>query len=175
MSSASIKPYDLQVRDAAVSVNGPISVDGWMDSLNAPVLNMLIGPAKCGKTTFIKNYGLQCRGSSTIPARRTSQNVTDPMIAINIVDRYWSEQDLLECITNENVIVLDQENLVRKERERLLNMFPSNYWKVAIVWELSDDVLLHRGCSQSQSEEKDIRYERPDPDEDFDELVYIFS
>ena len=167
------KPYGLQVQTDHWPDDDE-HVDEWLESLNAPVLNMLIGPRGCGKTTFIHNYGLQSRGSKATVSRRT-QNVTDPLLELNIVDRYWSDQDLLECIANEEAIVLDQENLVRKERERFLNMFPSHYWKVAIIWDLSDDELLHRGCSQSQIEEKDIRYERPDPDEDFDELVYIFS
>ena len=167
------KPYGLQVQTDHWPDDDE-HVDEWLESLNAPVLNMLIGPRRCGKTTFIHNYGLQSRGSKATVSRRT-QNVTDPLLELNIVDRYWSDQDLLECIANEEAIVLDQENLVRKERERFLNMFPSHYWKVAIIWELSDDELLHRGCSQSQIEEKDIKYERPNSDEDFDELVYIFS
>ena len=167
------KPYGLQVQTDHWPDDDE-HVDEWLESLNAPVLNMLIGPRGCGKTTFIHNYGLQSRGSKATVSRRT-QNVTDPLLELNIVDRYWSDQDLLECIANEEAIVLDQENLVRKERERFLNMFPSHYWKVAIIWDLSDDELLHRGCSQSQIEEKEKIIERPDPDEDFDELVYIFS
>ena len=173
MSDVLNKPYGLQVPNDVWPDDEDI--DNWMDSLNAPILNMLIGPPKCGKTTFINSYGLQSRGSKATVSRRTTQNVTDPLIEINMVDQYWTNEELYQCIANEEAIVLDQENLVRKERERFLNMFPSNYWKVAIVWELSDDELLYRGCSQSQIEEKDIKYERPDPDEDFDELVYIFS
>ena len=173
MSDVLNKPYGLQVPNDVWPDDEDI--DNWMDSLNAPVLNMLIGPPKCGKTTFINSYGLQVRGSKATVSRSPTQDVTDPLIEINMVDQYWTNEELYQCIANEEAIVLDQENLVRKERERFLNMFPSHYWKVAIIWELSDDELLHRGCSQSQIEEKDIRYERPDPDEDFDELVFIFS
>ena len=173
MSDTVNRPYDLQVPSEFWPDDNEI--DEWMDSMNAPLLNVLIGPPKCGKETFIMNYGLQSRGSKATVSRRTSQNVTDPTIEINIVDRYWSDKELYECICNEEALVIDRDNLSRKEREKTLSKFPSNYWKVAIVWELSDDELRQRGCSELEIEEKDKKYERPDPDEDFNELVYIFS
>ena len=172
MSSANIKPYGLQILDNDWPEDD--EVDEWVDSLNAPIFNMLIGPAKCGKTTFINNYGLQSRGSKATVSGRI-QNVTDPTSEINIVDEHWLDEELYECIMNEEAVVIDQDNLTRKEREKTLSKFPSNYWKVAIIWELSDDELRRRGCSEIEIEEKDRKYERPDQDEDFNELVYIFS
>ena len=172
MSSASIKPYRFQVLDN----NWPddTEVDEWADSLNAPIFNMMIGPAKCGKTTFINNYGPQSRGSKATVSGGI-QNVTDSTSEINIVDGHWLDDDLYECIMNEEAVIVDQDNLTRKDREKTLSKFPSNYWKVAIIWELSDDELRQRGCGEIEIEEKDIKYERPDSDEGFDELVYIFS
>ena len=173
MSSEIIKPYELQITDN----NWPDDdqIDDWLDSLDRPIFNMVVGPSKCGKTTFIKNYGLQSRGSKATAVRRTSQNVTDPLVDLNIIDRYWTDQEIVECVLNEEAIIFDAENLARKERERILKLISPDYFKVAIIWELSDEELLRRGCSQSKIEEKDVRYERPNSDEDIDELVYIFS
>ena len=172
MSNNTERPYEFQVPSDRWPDDGEI--DAWMNAVNAPVFNLLVGPPKCGKSTFIINYGLQSRGSKATVSR-SAHGVSDPLIEINIVDKYWSEEELDSCIVGDESVVIDKENLTRKEREKILRKIPSHYWKVAIIWELSDDELLHRGCSQSQIEEKDVKYERPDTDENFDELVYIFS
>ena len=54
-------------------------------------------------------------------------------------------------------------------------MFPKTYYKVVVAWELSDEELELRGSTPEQIEEAKKTYERPNSDEDIDELVYVFS
>ena len=68
-----------------------------------------------------------------------------------------------------------RRNLSRSAREKILSKIPSNYWKVAVIWELSDVELANRGCSDDEIEDNKKLYDRPDIDEGFDEFVYIYS
>ena len=60
-----------------------------------------------------------------------------------------------------------------KERKKILDKFPDNYIKVAIVWEVTDSELLLRGCDQKEIEKKGKNYERPSKREKFHEFIYI--
>ena len=168
-----IKPYDLQVPNAHWPDDN--EVDAWLDAMSAPVLNVLVGPSSCGKTSFVESYGVQSRGSKATVSR-TSHSVTDSLsLDVNLLGRNWEAEEIFECTDREEAVVVDAENLSRAAREKILSKIPSNYWKVAIVWELSNDELVNRGCSKIEIEENKNLYERPDLEEGFDEVVYIYS
>ena len=167
------RPYDLQVPNAYWPDDN--DVDDWLDAMAAPVLNVLVGPPSCGKTSFIRSYGVQSRGSRATVSR-TSHRVTDSLsLDINLLGRNWEAEEIFECTDREEAVVVDAENLSRSAREKILSKIPSNYWKVAVIWELSDVELANRGCSDDEIEDNKKLYDRPDIDEGFDEFVYIYS
>ena len=165
-----MKPYDLQVNHSEFPEDDVI--DEWFASREAPLLNVLVGLPKCGKTSFIEKYGLQGFGSTCFSEKKNSMDITRE---INIIGGIWYEEDLQESINNNESIIWDSENLTRRERKDILNKFPDKYRKVAIVWELSDSELCLRGCNLSEIEEKGKRYERPTEIEGFDEFIYILA
>ena len=83
--------------------------------------------------------------------------------------------NLNKIIKNKESVIVDGENLTAKERDDILKRFPIYYKKIAVVWDLTDDELLERGCSQEELTEKRNEYERPDGNEGFDEFFYILS
>jgi len=184
------KPYDLQVRSDLWPEDQDI--DNWLDTLSSPVLNVLVGMPKCGKSTFMKNCGLQIKGASSSAFTRHSTRYSATSTAasndaakeyilagINIIDGYRSSRILRskidKSVSNDDSVIVDMENLTRESRMEILKEFPSRYLKVAVIWELSDEVLFARGCNAAELERKKKIYERPDSNEGFDEFVYIFS
>ena len=177
MSSALERPYDLQTQRGWPDDN---DIDEWLNSLEGPCLNILVGPRGCGKSQFIETSGLQVRGSQS-----GKQSTVDPLAELNIIDRdlfrfgmlSLSRQmlDVRKRIGLRESFIFDHTNFTKIERNKILGMFPDAYHKVVIAWELSDEELRLRGCSSEQIEEAKKNYERPHPDEDLDELVYIFS
>ena len=93
---------------------------------------------------------------------------------INIINGFWSKWRLKKSIKNNESIIFDSENLSERERIKILKLFPDDYQKVAVVWEISDEELLSRGCSLDEIKEKRKLYERPSRRESFDEFIYIF-
>tara|TARA_R110000823_G_scaffold224841_2_gene352735 strand:- start:968 stop:1501 length:534 start_codon:yes stop_codon:yes gene_type:complete len=177
MSSALERPYDLQTQRGWPDDN---DIDEWLNSLEGPCLNILVGPRGCGKSQFIETSGLQVRGSQS-----GKKSTVDPLAELNIIDfdlfksgmltMSREMRDVRKGIKRRESFIFDYTNLTRLERNKILGMFPDVYHKVVIAWELSDEELRLRGCSSDQIEEAKINYERPHPDEDVDELVYIFS
>ena len=167
--AATSKPYDLQVSQSDFPEDDEI--EEWTDLRQGPILNILIGLPKCGKSTFAEKYGLQ--GFESRPYSR-KLNYNNATREINIINGFWSRRKLKKSIKNNESIIFDSENLSERERIKILKLFPDDYQKVAVVWELSDEELLNRGCSQSEIERKGKLYERPSKRESFDEFIYIF-
>jgi predicted kinase len=167
--AATSKPYDLQVSQSDFPEDEEI--EEWTDSRQGPILNILIGLPKCGKSTFAEKYGLQ--GFESRPYSR-KLNYNNATREINIINGFWSRRKLKKSIKNSESIIFDSENLSERERIKILKLFSDDYQKVAVVWELSDEELLNRGCSQFEIEKKGKLYERPSRRESFDEFIYIF-
>ena len=182
MSGVLNKPYDLQISRAWPwpPDNDGNDIDEWLNSLESPSLNILVGPRGCGKSQFIETSGLQVRGSQS-----GKISTVDPTAELNIIDhdlfgsgmlsRSPLLRDVRRGIKRRESYIFDYTNLTRIERNKILRMFPDVYHKVVIAWELSDEELRLRGCSFEQIEEAKNNYERPSRDENIDELVYIFS
>jgi len=163
-----LRPYDLQISREWPNDD---QIDEWLSSLEGPCVNILVGPRKCGKSTFIASHGLQVRGS-----KHDRRSAVDPTIEINTIDsNRWRASNIKDGIRREESFIFDSTNLTALERKRILRMFPNSYYKVIITWELSDEELKLRGCSSSQIEEAKKNYDRPNAEEEVDELVYIFS
>jgi len=177
MSSVLNKPYDLQIHRGWPDDN---DIDDWLNSLEGPSLNVLVGPRGCGKSRFIETSGLQVRGSES-----GKKSTVDPTAELNIIDHDLFKngmltmsremRDVRKRIKQRESFIFDYTNLTILERNKILGMFPDAYHKVVIAWELSDEELRLRGCSFEQIEEAKNNYERPSRDENIDELVYIFS
>jgi len=165
-----VKPYDMQTNES----NWPSDreIDQWFENLNHPILNILVGMPKCGKTSFVNKYGIQGFNSAYF---NTKPNRVDCTREINIINTSWSRREIKKGIKNKDSFVVDCENLTAKSRYKFLKQFPDEYQKIAIIWELSESELLKRGCGLTELKEKGKIYERPSRDEGYDELVYIFS
>jgi hypothetical protein len=163
-----LRPYDLQAEREWPEDD---QIEEWLKSLDGPSVNILVGPRKCGKTRFVETQGLQIRGS-----KFDKKSSVDPMLPINIIDHdLWRTSEIRSGIKEEDSFIFDSTYLTRLERQKILKLFPKAYYKVVIAWELSDEELILRGSTPEQIEEAKKNYERPSRDENFDELVYIFS
>ena len=176
-----LKPYDNQINDDAAFFYNTEQYEDEFEYLwenkDVPILNIMVGFPKCGKTTHIKNNGLM---GFTIPgmSERSSKKYMElEERTINIVSgsEVPSWRKLRRMIKDNESVIWDCENLTKKDREKILKKFPENYRRVAIVWDLSDEELKTRGCSEEQIREGRSRYERPDGNECIDEFVYILS
>ena len=174
-----LKPYDFQIRDSSMFYDTERYEDEFdylWENKDVPILNMMVGFPKCGKSTYVKEKGLigflATAGLSESSAKKYLE-LDDR--TINIVSEMPSWRRLRRMIRNGESVIWDSDNLSRRERERILKKFPDSYRKVAIIWELSDDELRNRGCSQEQLDEGKKNYDRPDGSERIDELVYILS
>ena len=163
-----LRPYDLQVRRDWPDDD---QIEEWLNSLDGPCVNIMVGPRKCGKTHFVESQGLQVRGS-----RNDRKSTVDPTLSINIIDHdLWQASEIRKGIKKEESFIFDSTYFTRAERKKILKMFPKTYYKVIVAWELSDEELELRGSTPEQIEEAKKTYERPNSDEDIDELVYVFS
>jgi len=145
-------------------------VDEWFEYRESPILNVLVGLPKCGKTLFAEKYGLQGFDSSCFTGKINSLNLGR---VINIVDNYIDLEEISTGIENKESFIWDAENLSVEDRRKVLDMFPDNYVKVAIIWEVPESELILRGCNPEEIKQKGKNYERPSTREDFHEFVYI--
>ena len=175
------KPYDNQITDdTSIFYNNHEFADEfeyWAENKDLPVVNICIGFPKCGKTTHIQNRGLVGMNFPGIPISelRRSDDEGDRVIHVMSPSEFSRRRKLNKIIKNKDSVIVDGENLTAKEREKILDRFPIYYKKIAVVWELTDNELLERGCSQEELAEKGKLYERPDANEGFDEFFYILS
>ena len=175
-----LKQYDYQIRDGSLFYDTDRfedELDYLWESRNVPILNMMIGLPRCGKSTYTEQNGLVGFMVPGISERSSKKYMELEERTINIISdsNLPSWRQLKRMIKNKESVVWDCENLTRKEREKILKRFPDSYRKVAIVWDLSDEELKNRGCSDEQLQEGRKVYERPDGNEGIDEFVYILS
>ena len=175
------KPYDNQITDDTSvffrNEEYPDEFEYWAENKDLPVLNIYVGFPKCGKSTYLKDRGLVGMNFPGIPMSEIRRSDTEDGRVIKELTPAdaMKGRKLNKIIKNKESVVVDGENLTAKEREDLLDRFPIYYKKIAVVWELTDDELLERGCSEKELIEKEKIYERPCGDEGFDEFLYILS
>jgi predicted kinase len=174
-----LKPYDLQVRDDTSlfynEVDYDDEVDYWMAHRDTPIINILVGPTGCGKTSYIKRMGLTGISFPGIPLSESNKLLNDDK-KINIFDTdKFRKGKIRTYIKNKESFIFDGENLTVESRRKIMRMFPDYYKKIAIVWELSEEELIERGATQETLEKTRRIYERPTDSEGIDEFVYILS
>ena len=137
----------------------------------------MVGLPKCGKSTYVEQNGLCGFMVPGMTDRAAKRYMELDSRTINIISgsETPSRRQLRRMIKKEESVIWDCENLTKKERETILKRFPDGYQKVAIVWDLSDEELKERGCSEEQLQEGKKVYERPDGTERIDEFIYILS
>lgn len=144
-------------------------IDDWFSQVRYPALNVLVGPPKCGKTSFSVNHGIQFHYSKYFQESVREKEDTD----IYTFTGSWKKSELVELIHNKKSIIYDAENLSKRERYEFLRHFNNGYRKTAIVWELPEDELIRRGCDSEEVKQKLELYDRPDFDEGFDDITFI--
>lgn len=175
------KPYDNQITDdTSVFYNNQEFYDEfeyWAENKDLPVLNIYVGFPKCGKTSYQEKSGLVGMNFPGIPMSELRRSDTEDGKVINVMTSIEASKrrNINKSINNKESVIVDGENLTKKEREKIMKRFPIYYKKIAVVWELTDNELLERGCSQEELTEKRNEYERPDGNEGFDEFFYILS
>ena len=173
-----LKPYYLQVRDDTSlfynEVDYDDEVDYWMAHRDTPVVNILVGPTGCGKSTYIEKMGLTGISFPGIPIYENKVINQDKKINI-IEENNFKKREFRSYIKNEESFIFDDENLTVDSRRKIMRMFPDYYHVIAIIWEMSNDELLGRGVSQKKIEEVKTNYERPSESEGIDEFIYILS
>ena len=181
MSLLKKKPYDNQITDdTSIFYNNHEFGDEfeyWAENKDLPVVNVFVGFPKCGKSTYIEKCGLVGMNFPGIPMSdlRNSDNEDGRVTRVMSPSEFSKKRKLNKIIKNKESVIVDGENLTAKERDDILKRFPIYYKKIAVVWDLTDDELLERGCSQEELTEKRNEYERPDGNEGFDEFFYILS
>lgn len=181
MGTLEKKPYDNQITDdTSVFYNNQEFYDEfeyWAENKDLPVVNVYVGFPKCGKTSYQEKSGLVGMNFPGIPMSELRRSDTEEgrTIAVMSPAEMGKRRKLNKIIKNKESVIVDGENLTKKQREYILNKFPIYYKKIAVVWELTDDELLERGCPQEELTEKRNEYERPDGNEGFDEFFYILS
>ena len=174
-----LKPYDLQVRDeSSLFYNDPDyddEVDYWVAHRDTPIVNILVGPSRCGKSTYIEKMGLTGISFPGIPMSE-SNKVLNENNTIHIIEQdNFKKRKVKSYIKKKESFVFDGKNLTIESRKKIMRMFPSYYRKIAIVWELSEEELIERGATQETLEETRRIYERPNDSEGIDEFIYILS
>ena len=91
------------------------------------------------------------------------------------VQDFYKKHNLTGLNSKYASALADYLNLTKDERKNILSKFPDSYITVVVVWEISDSELLLRGCDLTEIEEKGKLYERPDTDENFDEVICILT
>jgi len=181
MSLFKKKPYDNQITDdTSVFYNNHEFGDEfeyWAENRDLPVVNVFVGFPKCGKSTYIEKCGLVGMNFPGISMSelRNADNEDGRVTQVMTPSEVTKRRKLNKIIKNKESVIVDGENLTAKERDEILKRFPIYYKKIAVVWELTDDELFERGCSEKELIEKEKIYERPCGDEGFDEFFYILS
>jgi predicted kinase len=150
-----------------------------------PNVIFFVGVSGSGKTTYAQQISndttLRISGDDILEewARDAGISYQDAYIA-------WSQKSKDEvlsrvewAIENNANILWDQTNLSWVERETRMNMFPDTYTKIAVAFEMPDDVLkdyasrTEKNVPEAILQAQKEAYERPDYDEGFDKIVII--
>jgi len=93
------------------------------------------------------------------------------------------KQKFREAVNNNESIIWDQTNMTPKKRRGILQQIPSNYKKVAVVFEIDDEELNRRLDNRSKTTGKTIpphviksmaqSYIPPTKSEGFDEVKFV--
>ena len=99
-----LKPYDLQVRDDTSlfynEVDYDDEVDYWVAHRDTPVVNILVGPTGCGKSTYIEKMGLTGISFPGIPLYENKVINQDKKINI-IEENNFKKREFRSYIKNE--------------------------------------------------------------------------
>lgn len=177
------------------------SIKTELDSYShQPKFYMLIGVPGAGKSTFIKNcYTRQNKISNYHQYDITSAEIisTDQYIenwanelncsyndvfkdAIKLAEKFMT-RDLLNAIRDNQNIVWDQTNISSKVRKNKLSKIPDSYYKVAIFFDLPQDLdrrLASRPgkiIPQEVMQNMTSNIELPSYSEGFNEILVIGS
>ena len=116
---------------------------------DGPIFMMMIGLPGSGKSTFCKVISDDAVVLSTdnwIEARAMAESTTYDAIWSRDIKEAESAMRaaLSSCIKNRANIILDRTNLSAKKRRGFLAQLPSDYFKMAMVFERPDDVEWER-------------------------------
>jgi predicted kinase len=156
--------------------------------MKQPILLMLVGIPGSGKSTFIETLNIDNLTilSTDFYIEMTAslkQKSYNEIFHETIKEAENCLNDMLqEAIKNNENIIWDQTNIVQKSRKRKLSKIPKHYYKKAIVFDASEDIILkvnnHRKQYGRNLPEHIIKnmqaiFTIPNVDEGFDEIEII--
>lgn len=116
---------------------------------NMPVVTMLVGPPACGKSTWVSNnhpYDKNILSRDNIVMELG--NGVGYTEAFNTVDQRKVDQihgtRLMELINNNKTFIVDQTNMSRKSRRKILSHIGNRYWKKAVVFATGYNEIMRR-------------------------------
>lgn len=158
----------------------------------AKTMIVLVGLPGSGKSTWIKenkhrflNKGYILSTDNMIEDFAASIDKTYDDVFndyIKEANKEFHKNRIPEAMKSGESIVVDRTNMNRKARKKFLDAVPDDYFKMAIVFEVDNDVLKERLEKRSKEEGKTIpsnviesmrnSFELPSLDEGFDSVSY---
>lgn len=151
----------------------------WTDSFRRKNRDQLINNSFYNNTGFIDNLTIISTDNiieSIADEYRLTYNQLFDDITYSFAEK-MSYKIAKLSIDREDIIIWDQTNLTKKTRKRKLDMFPSEYKKVCVLFGIPDDLdkrLMNRpGKVIPDKVIKDMimKYEQPTTDEGFDDII----
>jgi shikimate kinase len=125
-----------------------------LTALEKPWLLMLIGPPGCGKSTLTEHLSLVMGSGKFIVAstdnlieahaRKVGKTYSDVFTSQIKPATKQMKQDVFEAFVNRKSVVYDQTNMAVKARAEKLQVFNSEYEKLALVFSVPVDVIKAR-------------------------------
>lgn len=161
-----------------------------LTDITQPIAIILIGLPGSGKSTWIKN-NIDINNYAIISSDDILEKIAKEK---NLTyDAVW--KDYIGAATgkmktqfNDSIaakvnIVVDQTNLSKKKRKGILQKLPSDYYKIAVVFDVLDNELYRRLDDRAKTTGKTIsknvimdmgkRYESPSLDEGFNKIIRV--
>jgi predicted kinase len=150
-----------------------------------PTVTLLVGPPACGKSTWVENNKYDHKIVSRDEVVMGLAGDISYTEAFDTVDHKKVDQlnnhNLSTMIVNEQSFIVDQTNMSRKSRRKILSQVGNNYWKKAVVFAIGYEEIFRRRIERKDKVIPDYvmknmigNFMVPMYDE-FDEIEWVFD
>lgn len=147
-----------------------------------PTVYMLIGVPGAGKSTWIKNRGLDAVVVSTddhIESLAATRGGTYDTLFKDLIGQATAKMksDLSQAIADRKDVIWDQTNTTKKGRAGKLSKFPKDYRKVAVFFKTPADLEKRLASRPGKTIPKFVvanminQLEAPSKDEGWDDII----
>ena len=124
-----------------------------------PYVLVLVGPPLSGKDTVLKKLQLSdVNIISRDDILMSLHNTSDYNEAFNQVDQKMVDkllnQKIQDCIDNKKNVIINMTNMTRKRRMYNLDFFGDEYYKVAVIFPILDELEYERRNLKRKEEEQ---------------------